>query len=134
MTFNKISFPDEYKRMFTLSDLESCKKLKESIKNDDGKIDLSWEAAMAASIGSDGHVGDGQILAARAEFAKNQRVWQYYCDDSKQMDIWIEVKAFDPCYGFYDIGIYLSDIWQYFSEVKYETMKQMFIKHYVLEK
>ena len=134
MTINKISFPDDYKRMFTLSDLNACKKLKESIKNDDGKIDLSWEAVMAVVIGSDNHVGDGQILAAKAEFAKNHRVWNHFCEDSNTMDVWIEVKAFDSCYGFYDIGAYLSDIWQHTYENTEATKYQMYIKHYVLEK
>lgn len=134
MTFNKISFPDEYKRMFTLSDLESCKKLKESIKNDDDKIDLSWEAAMAAVIASDNHVGDGQILAGNAVFAKNSRIYEHYCEGSGTMDVWIEVKAFDSCYGFYDIGAYLSDIWQHTYENIEATKQHMYIKHYVLEK
>ena len=134
MILNKIGFPDEYKRMFTLADLESCKKLKESIKNDDGKIDLSWEVAMAASIGSDSHVGDSQILTAKAEFAKNSRIYEHYCEGSRVMDVWIKVKAFDSYYGFYNIGAYLSDIWQHTYENIEATKQHMYIKHYVLEK
>ena len=86
MTFNKISFPDEYKRMFTLSDLEACRKLKESIKKVDGKIDLSWEAAMAAVIASDSNVGDGQILAVRPNL---QRITECMSTTVKDLGLWM---------------------------------------------
>lgn len=134
MTIKKISFPEEYKRSFTISDLEACKKLEKSIRNDDGKIDLSWEAAMAAIIGSDSHVSDSQILAEHVQFSKNHRIYEHYCEGSGTMDVWIEVKAFDSCYGFYDIGAYLSDIWQHSYENVEDTKRHMYIKHYVLEK
>lgn len=134
MTIKKIAFPDDYKRHFTLANLEQCKKLEDSIRNDDGKIDLSWEAAMVAIIGSDSHVCDSHILAARAEFSRNARVWDHYCEGTETMDVWIEAKAFDSCYGFYDVGAYLSDIWQYSCELKEVTKEHMYIKHYVLEK
>ena len=132
----KITLPKHYKDVFTLSDLEACKKLEKSIKDnaDNGKIDLSWEVCCAAIAGSDSHVCDTHVLAASAEFQKNSRIYDYYCDGSGKMDVWINVKAFDSYYGFYDIGVYLSDIWQYSSEDAEATKIHMFIKHYIEEK
>ena len=46
------------------------------------------------------------------------------------LDIWLTVYAFDPFDGFYNIGVYLSDIWQLSGENADEIKSHMYIEEY----
>lgn len=57
-----------------------------------------------------------EFLKCHAEFALNGRIFNQYSEDSGHIDIWIECYAYNPYYGFFDLGAYLTDIWSIGSE------------------
>jgi len=127
----KINFPENYKDIFTLSEVEACKAIEKNLKenSDNGKLNFEWEVCCAAIGGSDSKVTDAHVLQAEAEFCKNSRIYDRICDGSGNIDVWIKVKAYSPYYGFYDIGACLTDLWDYSSENAEYTKSHMFIAH-----
>lgn len=113
----KVTFPKDYKRYFTLEDMEICKHIIKEITEgrDDNKLDFEWELKSGTLIATDCKLYGTSILKAEAEFAHNSRVYDYYYDGSRNIDILFKIYAYNAYYGFYDIMIYLSDIWQYSS-------------------
>lgn len=135
MKLNKIIFPGNYKSYFTLSNMDEVEAAKQSIKNDDGKIDLTFEAELLLSVGSDSKMLPCDILFMGAEWAKNSRVkLDRYCEGSGHMDVWLTVQAFDHINGFYEVAGYLSDIWEVGSDNREEVKDRLLIKHYSEDK
>ena len=134
-SITKIQFPEEFKRIFTLEELDICKKIAYDMKEnaDNGKIDFDWEVAMAVYAGSGHKVSDSNVIFAKAEFAKNNRIYDYYYNESKTVDIYFTIYAYSEYYGFYDIRAYLSDIWQY-SSVDNDTSRFFWVRHFVEDK
>ena len=130
-SIKKIQWPENYKDYFTLSDMEACKKIEKSLKdgNDNGKLNFDWEVACTVIAGSDSKVTDAHVLQAEAEFSKNSRIYDRLCDGSGNCDVWIKVKAYQSYYGFYDIGAYLTDLWDYSSETADYIKSHMYIAH-----
>lgn len=128
---SKIKWPENYKRMFTLADMEACKLIEKNLKenSDNGKLNFEWEVCCAAIAGSDSHVCDADVIQAEAEFCKNSRVYERICDGSGSCDVWIKVKAYSVYYGFYDIRVCLTDLWDYSSENADYIKSHMYIVH-----
>lgn len=113
----------ESKRWMTVEQSEQIPALLESLKNDDGKINLSYELDMLKSLFN----GD-KIFETSAEIAGNSRIWNYYTDSSMALDVWIctTIKAWD---AFYEVGCYLSDLWSYEGD-EVDIKSKMYIQAY----
>lgn len=107
----KVSFEKDYRRLYTLEDIDAARVVMEYEKEDE-ETAAGW-AEMAAREAVRGCCGRyvEEIITAKAETAKNCRIWDEYGDGSKDMDVWITATVkIDR--GFLEIGAYLSDIWQ----------------------
>lgn len=69
-----------------------------------------------------------EIFRPKATIAGNSRVNDNFFDGSGHMDIYIEFLAFNHYRGAYEVGAYLTDIWQDDQNIKY-----MAITHYEKE-
>ena len=125
----KVSFEKDYRRLYTLEDVDAARVVMEYEKEDE-ETAAGWAemAAREAVRGSRYGFVEG-IITAKAETAKNCRIWDAYGDGSKDMDIWITatVKVFR---GFLEIGAYLSDIWQTGAE---RYTQHMYICRYTFD-
>ena len=107
----KVTLPKDYRKLFTLEEMDIARKIIRDMKDDD------FTPATYAEIAIDHwfahHTADGRdtVLTAKAEISKNRMAWNAYSDDSRQMDIWVSAvtKTYD---GYLEIGAYLTDIWQ----------------------
>lgn len=114
----KVTFPKDYKRYFTLEDMEICKGIVNDMieNNDDKKLNFEWELQLGIQIATHFKLSLGDIIKAEAEFAHNSKIYDYYFDGSRNMDILFHIYAYSAYYGFYDAMIYLSDILQHSPE------------------
>ena len=126
----KVSMPDNYKRIFTLEDMDHCKALLSSILSgfDDGKLDLSSEVVSALSLASGSWATAAGVYDVRVEYAKNGRI--AYDDDRGLMDMWVTVKGLVEFSGFYIVGFYLSDIWALGGDNRDEIKSHMYIREF----
>lgn len=104
----KVSITKQSKKVIKLEEAPIARKMIEEMKDDE--ISVSEYAEMAARVA--GGNGNYEILKASAEIAKNARVLNRYGDDTGDMDIWIEFYAFNSYRGFFEIGVYFTDIWE----------------------
>lgn len=122
----KVSITKQSKKVIKLEEAPIARKMIEEMKDDE--ISVSEYAEMAARVA--GGNGNYEILKASAEIAKNARVLNRYGDDTGDMDIWIEFYAFNSYRGFFEIGVYLSDIWEICGNNNDDIKSRMYIKHY----
>lgn len=74
--------------------------------------------------------GDWKFYDIEAEIAKNNRIYNYYTENSADFDVWISFKAFDEYSGFYIVHCYLSDIFSVSEENKSEIRRHMYVREY----
>ena len=121
----KIKITAETKKIITLAQLPAVKELQKSLEEQEN---FKFEAESAACLAAGRSV---PVIKIEAEIAKNCRIWIYFSESSEDIDVWLTIWAFDPCYGFYAIGAYLSDIWQIGPEErKAEIRDHMYIREY----
>lgn len=70
------------------------------------------------------------LLKQKAEISKNCRIWDAYHTGSKDIDIWVNIYVFAPLIGFYDIGFYVTDMWDLSYNNREEIKSHMFIEEY----
>ena len=105
-----ITFPKDYKKYMTISEVEAAKAMIAEQREED-ETTVGWaEYAVREALKDTGDYLD-RILEAKAEISGNSRVWNAYNLDSGKLDIWIEATARTER-GFIIVGAYLSDIWQ----------------------
>ena len=123
----KISFPKGYKTWMTLEDVDRTKEVAAGEKED--VFTPKDYAEMAANMALK-HESDyfEKVLEAKAEFARNARIWNDYTDNSGNMDIWISATV-KTAKGFMEIGAYVTDIWQRLGS-DYDYRDQMYIVKY----
>lgn len=121
----KVKFTENSKRIVTISEAAAARKIIEDLKEDDCIKEYGQMAAHVAS-GSGGF----EILKAEAEIAKNTRIYNWYSDDSGNLDVWLHFYAFNSYYGFYEIGIYLTDIHSITGDNQEEIRNRMYINSY----
>ncbi len=107
----KVALPKDYRKLFTLEEMDIARKIIHDMKDDDFTPALYAEIAidhwLRHHTADDGRV---TVLTATAEISKNRMAWNAYSDNSRQMDIWVRVvaKTYD---GYLELGAYLTDIW-----------------------
>lgn len=125
----KITLPKNYRSYFTLDDLEAAKSVIQFEKEYDEDSAAGWGeyAAREALKGTDDYLAE--VIQAKAEIAKNNRIYNAYNDTSGYMDVWIDGIARTKN-GFIEFGAYLTDIWQT-GAIDYK--QHMFIVRYKRE-
>lgn len=124
----KVTFTKEAKQYITFAQETAVRKVIEGFKED---TDIKTYAKMAAQVASDSYT-DFEIFKVEAEIAGNARVWDRYDEGTENIDVWLNIKAFDEFRGFYEIGAYVSDIWEISDNNRAEIKGHMFIRHYEL--
>ena len=122
----KIKMTENSKCAIHVSEMPKVREIMAMLKEDDSLNDYAQMAARVASGKND----EFEILKATAEMAQNCRVWDAYGDGTEKLDVWLEVYAYNPYYGFYDLGIYLTDVWSITGENAEEIRKHMYIDSY----
>ena len=120
----KVKFANEQKKYITVSQLPAVKRMIAELKSDYDMNDYAPEAVRIASGES------GRIFDASAEIAQNCRVFNLYGDDTEHLDVWLTIYALTPNNGFYEIGAYLSDVWEYNGTNAAELRAHMYIRHF----
>ena len=106
----KVTLQKDYRKFYTLEDLERAKAVIAFEKDNDESSVKEWaEYAINEAIGNEGRIIE--IYKADATTAKNCRAWNLYGNDTQDMDVWVQAVA-ETTAGFVKIGAYLSDIWQ----------------------
>lgn len=106
----KVTLEKDYRKYYTLEDLDRAKAVIAAEKEDEMSAkDWAVYAVGEALRNKDGSLWE--ILKAEATTAKNCRAWNRYGDDSADMDVYIRFLA-ETTEGFIRGGAYLSDIWE----------------------
>lgn len=128
----KIQIKNDTKKYFTLADLAAIQAIRKEFA--ENKEDFTFEIELAISVAAGVNLSMKNVLKAEISAALNERVYNYYNDDSGRVDLWLEIKAYDSYFGFYDIGCYLSDIWQIGADNRDEIKSHMYVRHFVERK
>lgn len=122
----KVALEKEYRKYYTLEDLERAKAVISYEKEDEETV-KGWAeyAAREALNGTNDFLRE--VIKADAHTARNCRAWNAYGDGTQDMDVWIDFTA-ETADGFLKGGAYLSDIWQT-GAVEYKH--HMYFRHFV---
>ena len=121
----KVMMTDEAKKIITLAEAPYARQIIEDLKEDTGLQDY---ARMAANVAG-GNYGY-EILKATAEITRNRNVWDQYGEGTGMLDVLLKIYAFSRYRGFYEIHVYLSDIWQITADNTDEIRDRMWIELY----
>ncbi len=126
-----VSLTHDMKKYISLEETPVVRKLIADMKEEEDTAEDALKMAVNV-IGTE--VGYGinccdSVLYATAEIAKNCRVNNYYNDDSKDFDIWINGVA-RTLNGFVEVGAYLSDIWQIGGVDNVELVRHMYVRRF----
>lgn len=72
-----------------------------------------------------------KVFEATAEISRNERIYNYYGEESEHLDIWINFVVFDDIDGVISGGAYLSDIWSLTADNKPEIVNHMYYQIYM---
>lgn len=124
----KINFPKDFKRWYTLNDIEEAKNMEKVLFEgyDAGrKYDFKSEIESAVYLVTG---VSAEVLQVTAEHAKNARLVDnktYFGEEAGISDVWFSIKALDRYIGFYEIGAYLTDIWQIAYGPNYDNREEI---------
>ena len=124
----KVSIPFTMRGVLTVAEMPMAKELIKNMREDNNFDQYALSAARVASGDNDNFV----IFNQTATIAKNERVQDYYSDNSGNLDIWLEFLAFSFFSGCFLVGVYLSDVYQITGEPSDILLKEhMFIREYL---
>ena len=134
----KITMPKDYKKLFTLSDLEIIKEIKEDNKEllDNKAIQDDLQSALTLATNYNGF----EIIKTDYQFCLNSAYNGYetgrYNRDGNAIcvEIWCTVYAFDVYFGFVRLGFPLFNFYQLASNNREEIKDNMFIDVYMRKK
>lgn len=121
----RVMMTDDAKKIITLAEAPYARQIIEELKEDTGLQDY---ARMAANVAG-GNYGY-EILKATAEITRNRNVWDQYGEGTGMLDVLLKIYAFSRYRGFYEIHVYLSDIWQITADNTDEIRDRMWIELY----
>ncbi len=122
----KVKFTENSKRIIAISEAPAAQKIVEELKEDNCIKEYGQMAAHVAS----GSNGEFEILKAEAEISKNGRIYNWYSEDSGNLDVWLHFYAFNSYDGFFELGIYLTDIHSITGDNHEEIRNHMYINSY----
>ncbi len=123
----KVKFTEESKKIFTVAELPIAKQVIKEINemSDDGfssDLDILKNIFQAS-----------RVIEATATLVKNGRIWQQYNSESRDFDVWFTALLHDSYNSiYYEVGAYLSDIWQSTGDNREELKSHMFIREHRL--
>lgn len=126
----KIKVDEEAKKILTLSDMPIVKQIIKDFKTNED--DLSWELETLKNI-----FGATEIIKSEARISKNCRVYNYFNENSNNIDIWIDATFYENYSSenkggvFYIVGAYLTDIYQSTGENWKELQSRMYIRKFL---
>jgi hypothetical protein len=121
----KVKFTKRSKEITKVSELPNVNEVIKYFKEEEEGTG-GWYYETAARVASGWNM---EIIKGSAEIARNARAWDKY-GNSADFDVWCDVYAFNPTVGFYDIGFYVSDLWELTSDNADEIKSRMYIGEY----
>lgn len=121
----RVMMTDGSKKTITLAEAPYARQIIEELKEDTGLQDY---ARMAANVAGGNY--NYEILKATAEITRNQNIWDQYGEGTGMLDVLLKIYAFNRYAGFYEIHVYLSDIWQIAADNTDEIRDRMWIELY----
>lgn len=123
----KITLEKEYKKFVTLEEAPLVRRFITDMKQDE--FPIMDAAKMAVEVACGWGEACTKVYEAKATFAKNQRVYNWYSEESRDFDVWIDIVA-EATNGFYIIGTYLTDIHSITSDNHKEIKSHMYIRKF----
>ena len=124
----KVNLTAEMKKFITVAEMPAVKKVMQYEKENDEWIVQEW-AKMAARLVFDDN--GTKVIEATARIAKNQRVWDAFDEETRDIDVWIEFTAFSEYRSSFIIaGVYLTDLWQLTKDNADEIKSHMYIRRF----
>ena len=124
----KVNLTAEMKKFITVAERPAVKKVMQYEKENDEWTVQEW-AKMAARLVFDDN--GAKVIEATARIAKNQRVWDAFDEETRDIDVWIEFNAFSEYRSRFIIaGVYLTDLWQLTKDNADEIKSHMYIRRF----
>lgn len=124
----KVNLTAEMKKFITVAEMPAVKKVMQYEKENDEWTVQEW-AKMAARLVFDDN--GAKVIEATARIAKNQRVWDAFDKETRDIDVWIEFTAFSEYRSSFIIaGVYLTDLWQLTKDNADEIKSHMYIRRF----
>ena len=124
----KVNLTAEMKNFITVAEMPAVKKVMQYEKENDEWTVQEW-AKMAARLVFDDN--GAKVIEATARIAKNQRVWDAFDEETRDIDVWIEFTAFSEYRSSFIIaGVYLTDLWQLTKDNADEIKSHMYIRRF----
>ena len=124
----KVNLTAEMKKFITVAEMPAVKKVMQYEKENDEWTVQEW-AKMAARLVFDDN--GAKVIEATARIAKNQRVWDAFDEETRDIDVWIEFTAFSEYRSSFIIaGVYLTDLWQLTKDNADEIKSLMYIRRF----
>lgn len=124
----KVNLTAEMKKFITVVEMPAVKKVMQYEKENDEWTVQEW-AKMAARLVFDDN--GAKVIEATARIAKNQRVWDAFDEETRDIDVWIEFTAFSEYRSSFIIaGVYLTDLWQLTKDNADEIKSHMYIRRF----
>ena len=124
----KVNLTAEMKKFITVAEMPAAKKVMQYEKENDEWTAQEW-AKMAARLVFDDN--GAKVIEATARIAKNQRVWDAFDEETRDIDVWIEFTAFSEYRSSFIIaGVYLTDLWQLTKDNADEIKSHMYIRRF----
>ena len=123
-----VVYTDRSKMVITLSEKPIADGIIEELSDYSIEADMQMIARTAAGTND-----TFEILKFTAEIAKNSRVWNAYGTndgETKNLDVWMEMYVYNKYVGFYEIGCYLTDIWQITGDNSEEIRNHFYINKF----
>lgn len=123
----KVNLTAEMKKFITVAEMPAVKKVMEYTE-EDAYSAKDW-AKVATRIVFDDN--GAKIIEAKSRIAKNQRVWDAFDEETRDIDVWIEFTAFSEYRSSFIIaGVYLTDLWQLTTDNADEIKSHMYIRQF----
>jgi hypothetical protein len=129
----KVKITAASKRIITIAEMPKVQEIIKYFQEED-ETPINDYARWAANIVTKHTLCNPEILKATAEITKNARANDSILEGSGNLDVWFEFYIFDKYAGFYEIGAYLTDIWQATDENNEYIKSHMYINAYTKNK
>ena len=138
----KVKITEDSKKILTLAEMSSAKRIINESKNDGYTTEELAKQAMSLfchfknkELEASGYYpvysGQFKIFNAVAEIAKNNRIYDWWGEDTGHLDVWISWIAVSEYYGAVELGMYVSDIHHIMCD--YEVCDSIYYNMYINE-